>query len=982
MQIALQRADGAGLFLIIDEVGKFLEYEMRQRRSDDAFLLQLLAEQACAPSAVPLQLMLLMHQSFEVYAKGNTENLRKDWHKLKGRFETIPFLETAEQTLRVVAAAITHDFPQSAAASVRRISKRIASELFDIGALPASLDVATASSLFERCYPLHPVTLLLLPTLCQKIAQNERTLFSYLGSSEPSGFLATLAGKQFGRELPWIRPYELYDYFVTNQSGLLADHATHRRWAEVMAASERLGDAPAREHEMLKTIGILNIVGAQGGLKASARLLSLLQPEAVDKASVIAIDCLQKKSLITFRKFNGEYRVWQGSDFDLDAAVETELQQLAETSIAAVLSGGDGLRPVIARRYSIEDGTVIYLAPTFCERPQELSMTTPLEPTIVYCLAENAHDAKEFAVQAQSQRDPRILYAIVADAEKLRSAVLNVRALERVERNHPELGNDAVALRELNDRMLSCKRIEDEVLLSALDEPDTLKWYWKGQLQLVSHKRLLQVLMSSALDEIFHAAPHIRTELLNRDKPSATAVAARNKLLMAMLSAGDQADLGIEKFPAEKAIYRSVLLATGLHRNVHSQWRFVAPDAISGARSRILHVWRAIESFVDSTELRARPVGELFELLRKAPFGIRDGVMPVLFVSAYLAHEDDIAIYEAGHYVPFVTYETIEKIIKTPAAFALQRFKVAGLRREIFQRYASLVLGAPADSPTLLGIVKPLARLMLGLPDYTKKTASVSQHARAVRDLFFAAKSPTDLLFVDLPNACGCLSLKDSNVVAADVDLFSKRLSDVLLELRVAYHVLLQQIERNLKDAFSVDRTVTLHELRTRLRGRYDGLEKYTIDVQGLRAFIGRLADPHGDEVQWLTSIGSFLGRKPPEKWTDDDVRAAEYRLVDLSKRLRDLERLRLVSEDRKRESGGHAEVLLMKTIKTGEGEKEVFVCLDASKKSAVDATKERMQSLLNELPDDLRLAALAVLVHDNATFVDASGAQHLKAHT
>jgi hypothetical protein len=68
--------------------------------------------------------------------------------------------------------------------------------------LPVSLDTKTAQRLFKNCYPLHPITALLLPTLCQKVAQNERTLFNYLGGSEPLALLAKL--DKMGKTCPII----------------------------------------------------------------------------------------------------------------------------------------------------------------------------------------------------------------------------------------------------------------------------------------------------------------------------------------------------------------------------------------------------------------------------------------------------------------------------------------------------------------------------------------------------------------------------------------------------------------------------------------------------------------------------------------------------------------------------------------------------------------------------------------------------------
>jgi len=58
-----------------------------------------------------------------------------------------------------------------------------------------------------------------------------------------------------------IYPHHVYDYFITNQPAALGDYRTHRRWAEVVTAVERLGDAPEEQIELLKTIGLLNIIG-------------------------------------------------------------------------------------------------------------------------------------------------------------------------------------------------------------------------------------------------------------------------------------------------------------------------------------------------------------------------------------------------------------------------------------------------------------------------------------------------------------------------------------------------------------------------------------------------------------------------------------------------------------------------------------------------------------------------------------------------
>ena len=276
LQTAVAKSGGNGVLILIDELGKFLEYEARHYGANDIFLLQSLAEHAFAEHKAPLTVVALLHQSFEQYAKGLGDALKNEWAKVQGRYENIPFLESTEQVLRVVASAFEHSLTATEEKQVAELAQRAARDLAKIGALPSAMDEVSARDLFAQCYPLHPVSTLLLPMLCQKIAQNERTLFSYLGSQELHGFRESLTRCE--KVGDWIYPWEVYEYFILNQPAALGDHITHRRWAEVVTAVERLGDAPPAEIHLLKTIGLLNIVGAKGGLKAAKVVVELSLP--------------------------------------------------------------------------------------------------------------------------------------------------------------------------------------------------------------------------------------------------------------------------------------------------------------------------------------------------------------------------------------------------------------------------------------------------------------------------------------------------------------------------------------------------------------------------------------------------------------------------------------------------------------------------------------------------------------------------------
>ncbi|MDO9141757.1 MAG: DUF6079 family protein, partial [Methylobacter sp.] len=129
LQQAVSHKSGKGLLIIIDELGKFLEYEARHSGANDIFLLQELAELAYQDSDANILLVVLMHQAFEQYAKGLSTALKNEWSKVQGRFESIPFLESAEQTLRVVAAAFRNRLTPAQQRDINRQTKDIISVL-------------------------------------------------------------------------------------------------------------------------------------------------------------------------------------------------------------------------------------------------------------------------------------------------------------------------------------------------------------------------------------------------------------------------------------------------------------------------------------------------------------------------------------------------------------------------------------------------------------------------------------------------------------------------------------------------------------------------------------------------------------------------------------------------------------------------------------------------------------------------------------
>ncbi|MBN2887440.1 MAG: hypothetical protein JXM75_12105 [Chromatiaceae bacterium] len=950
VRTAWHEAGGAGVLIELDELGKFLEYEAYHPQHREMHLLQLLAEESANAPPAPLVLLVMLHQAFEQYGARLGASLRDEWQKIQGRFETIAFLEPAEQALRLVAAAFERACALSEACE-QRIAQAVEA-LEAESALPLGLAPEAACGLFASCYPLHPLTLLILPVLCQKVAQNERTLFSYLASSEPFGFRRRLDVLSMGE---WIEPWELFDYFLLNQAGGFSDALTHHRWIEVLTALERFthqADEQDPAARLLKTIGLLNLIGAQRGLKASLPLLEQLfgaETEAL-------LGRLERESLIHFRAYAREYRVWQGSDFDLQGALREALATQQQRALPEVLNALAPLDPLVARRVSIDWGTLRLFMPRFVSRetwPPKPGAKRGEELTLWFYLAE----PDETPDVSQAPADAVI--ALCPFTEQLRERVNHWQALDELPRHHAALHQDPVAQREHREWLASAEAEALALLRTLIEEPSALRWNLGGEWREIRTRRALQVALSEWVEgRCFPKAPRIRNELINRAHPSPSAATGRKRLLAAMLEAAEQPNLGIEKDPAEKSLYLSLLKQSGLHREEAGRYGFFAPPAED--RCALRPLWDAItESLGDDGE-RQVEVSTIYARLQGKPYGVRLGVLPILLVAYLLANRREVALYQEGVFCERLGLEQAELLCRRPGLFALERYALDGLRGELFEQYLESIVGRLEQQASPLDVARPLLRFIAQLPEYSQEAVGLSEEARAVARLFRQAKRPGALLFEDLPRLCGVspedFAAQDSGAVVS----FSKRLVAVLHELRDAYPKLLDEWRGRLGEVLLDAPECELADMRHMLAKRYRGLEVYAPERGALAAFVRRLADAgFRSHEEWLESIMALLGGAPARKWRDSNRLQAEARLAGLAEQLRDLQRLRAALPD----AAQSRDAVLLKRVDPLRGELSHVIELSETQREAANAQAERIAAGLANMNETERLAIIAALL-------------------
>src|SRR5664280_310301 len=253
----------APVLVLIDEFGKNLEAFADAPSEADLFLLQELAEWTRGADALPLALVTLQHMAFDEYATGTSGTQRREWSKIQGRFEDIPFVDSPAQTRALIAAAFGPT-DRRLVPAIKSWAEVQARTLATLG----SGDLLLDEQLIESCWPLHPVALAILPDLCERYGQNERTLFSFLAGHEPKSVTTFLSEHAWTKdqELPVVRLDVLYDYFVDSAVTMAAISSAASRWVEI---DSRIRDARGIDdagRRVLKTVGLLNLISAGGTL--------------------------------------------------------------------------------------------------------------------------------------------------------------------------------------------------------------------------------------------------------------------------------------------------------------------------------------------------------------------------------------------------------------------------------------------------------------------------------------------------------------------------------------------------------------------------------------------------------------------------------------------------------------------------------------------------------------------------------------------
>ncbi len=564
-----QKLGYGGILVVVDEFGKYLEYAADHSDEVDLLLMQELAETS-ARSDIHFILITILHSAFSDYLSNVDDARKAEWQKVQGRFADISFIEPGEQFLKLIGAAI-NPIHQNDVVSIaqKRVGEILTSSAFDEARKRMPLE-----ELLRDCLPLHPSTALLIwPLFRSALSQNERSLFSFLNDYSPHGFQEFLAKTELGVSFYHIS--DLYDYITFTIGDAVLFSLQARRWSEINNAINRIEvDSPQFASKLIKVIGLVSLFGDTAGLKATPEFLNSIFVDT--KAVANAISYLERMSIIVYRKFDGGYGIWEGSDVDLDAAYERAQIRVHHGNFAQRLGKLVELRSIVARAHYVQTGTMRYFDVEVIDgdiSELEIAINQDLKPAdgkIYFVLSEKISDRDSLirkAIELTSDLSLSNSLRIIAFPKPLKgleNALSNLEHWKWVKENTPELAGDRVARQEVRAQIHNATRklfnIAGETLglNGYLFIPSASVWVQSGTLPEYESGIEFQKWLSTLCANIFSDAPGLFNELINRENVSSSAAAIRRNLIQTMIEADGKKDLGFVGTPPEYSMYRSL----------------------------------------------------------------------------------------------------------------------------------------------------------------------------------------------------------------------------------------------------------------------------------------------------------------------------------------------------------------------------------------------------------------------------------------
>lgn len=770
-----------GIYVIYDEFSKFLEANITEASVSDTKMLQDFAEKCNRSGELQMHLMLISHKEIANYIDKLPKKKVDGWRGVSERFKHIHLNNNFTQTYEIIESAIQkkktvwNTFCKEYESSFGSLMQRYAKHnIF------GDVEVGEFKKTIYGCYPLHPVSTFILPRLSERVAQNERTLFTFISAPGVST-LPTFLSEYQDDCFEVITPDLIYDYFEPLLKKEVYSGSIHEYYILTELILEKL-DEDSLESKIVKTLSLIYILEQFEKLQPSKdELVSIYSigytPEDINQAIE---NLIEKEYVIYLKRSNNFLRLKRTSGVDVRQQInDMVVIQSKHLTVKETLNNSNFDNYVYPSRYNNEHDMIRFFSFEFIDEEEvtaDINWNIKSEGIdadgIIYGIIPHSEESiariEEILISTSIGCD-RYIFILPKHYTEITDVVREFNAVSILRDN----ANDDKVLFDEYEVIYEDLR---EVIGSFMREytrPEEYKskYIYTGEVLAVSRKAALTGLMSSICDQVYSCTPIIHNEAMNKNEITATANNSRNKIVAALLRNELEPSLGLTGSSQEVSIMRSTLVRTGVWEENDGLPKInLRPKRVE----YMAEMLAVIENFILTTRQNGSvSFDELYKRLTSPEYhiGLRRGLIPIYLAAVIHEYKREVIISDQYGQVQ-VTAEVMLQINSRPEMFTLSYLDWNPEKEAFVQNlssyFADYIVDVERGANSYDYVVSAMRRWYMALPKCATECQKGPNGEKIRKDrqdmlkLLKQSISGNELLFEKLPKVFGFAEFQES----------------------------------------------------------------------------------------------------------------------------------------------------------------------------------------------------------------------------
>ena len=857
----LKKKGYGGVFVVYDEFGKYLERAVHNPAGLNIQFLQNFAEFCDRSGGGQCHLTLITHLSISRYAGRLPLNIQREWAKIEGRFQESAFYDKNSDYYKMISAVFKKNIAKTAPSMAGKYKSYIKKYKagFQADALEGFITEEGAEKVLLDCFPLHPAVLSLLPYLAMKIAQNERTLYTFLTRDENNSLKRFLDGR-FQDETTLVMPDSLYQYFsplIGKDTGVGGSYKIQLMAEEAFTKIDRKDEV---SKQIISLTALCSVIKNFHFAPITEEFISSCFNQTFSKEDIRkSLKSLRQRKIVFYNRKARQYLLQEGSPVDIDEEIaKLKTATLTGKKLVQILKRYFKPDFIVPKKYNFDHAVTRFYRTEIIsvEELRKIRMSETIdfykEDGLVFYIIPFSRDEWVYArSEIQKIKTPLAVFVLPKQFIECKKDIEELNAVDCLYNNKEILSAGPLVKKELDrhkDILLSSLRSLLKPLIGCMNlsiavvypRPAVLKGK-QAPLKDISHFKELQRFLGDLFKREYGKYISFNLEYMNRHSVSGSVTLGRKKFIDLLISqkkdpAEDIETLRVGQGP-DYAVFNTMKKLSGFKFNEKENLYRVSQKS---DYFQFLKEYQKI--------LSEHPQGVtgnvLLNILTGPPYGLRLGVIPVFVALADLCLKQPVSHYFDSAYVKDPDGDHYDLLMKYPKKTVIHYTPIDNKQQKFLDGLSDIFT---AEDGAVRSVLEALLKWRKSIPESTKLSSVLSPEGRKLLIQIDSSKEPDRLLFKSLPECFG----RDAINREVFVDQINKTLSCVKKtkkEISCVYKDLLLKIKSDLADFIEFIDKECLNGLKT--------VKKTDNPVQDFQNILSKVKNH-----PFSAGAGRFMGR-------------------------------------------------------------------------------------------------------------------------